>query len=73
MSILDVANKVSEVYRTNYKEEIVEIETGQADNRKKEPMPLNYSVDKLIKTGFQLKGDMETEIINTMKLCEEFL
>ena len=34
--------------------------------------PVQYNIDKLKKTGFQLTGDMQREIEQTLSLCENF-
>ena len=73
MSILDVAEKISDVYRTKYKKKIMEIKTGQDDSGSTTPKPVEYSVEKIAKTGFTLKGDMISEIEMTMDVCEGFV
>lgn len=73
MSILDVAEKISDVYRIKYKKEIVEIKTGQYDSGSITSKPVKYSVEKITKTGFTLKGDMISEIEKTMDVCEGFV
>lgn len=72
MSILEVANKISAVYKTKYKKNILEIKTGQDDNSPITSEPVNYSIEKIAKTGFILKGDMISEIEGTMDVCEGF-
>ena len=73
MSILDVAEKISDVYKTKYKKEILEIKTGQDDSGSITPEPVKYSVEKIAGTGFTLKGDMLSEIERTMRACEGFI
>jgi UDP-glucose 4-epimerase len=73
MSILDVANKTSDVYKTKYKKEILEIKTGQDDSGSITPKPVKYSIEKIAKAGFTLKGDMISEIERTMYVCEGFV
>lgn len=73
MSILDVAQKISGVYSSKYKKEIIEIKTKADDSSSMIPKPTKYSIEKLVGTGFTLKGDMAFEIEKTMDLCEEFL
>jgi UDP-glucose 4-epimerase len=73
MSILDVAEKISDVYRTKYKKEILEIKTGQNDTGSILPKSVKYSIEKIAKTGFTLKGDMISEIDRTMDVCEGFV
>ncbi len=34
--------------------------------------PIKYNIEKLVGTGFTLKGDMFFEIERTMALCKEF-
>jgi len=73
MSILDVAKKISNVYKTKYKKEILEIKTGQDGGGSIAPKPVKYNIDKITKTGFTLEGDMISEIERTMDVCEEFV
>ena len=72
MSILDVANKISDVYKTKYKKEMLEIKTGQDNGVSITPKPVKYSIEKIAKTGFTLKSDMISEIERTMDVCEGF-
>lgn len=73
MSILDVAEKISDSYRTKYKKEILEIKTGQNDSGSIIPKPVKYSIEKIAKTGFTLKGAVISEIERTMDVCEGFI
>ncbi len=73
MSILDVANKISDVYKTKYKKEILEIQAGQDGRVSITPEPVKYSIDKIAEAGFTLKGDMISEIERTMHACEGFI
>lgn len=73
MSILDVANKISDVYRTKYKKEILEIKTGQDNIASITPESVKYSVEKIAETGFTLKDNIISEIERTMHVCEEFI
>jgi len=36
-----------------------------------EPAELEYSIDKLKKTGFKIKGSFESEIDDTLRLCQQ--
>lgn len=73
MSILNVAEKISNVYKTKYKREILEIKTGQIENGSINLEPVKYSIEKLKKSGFNLNKDMDQEILKTMEVCEEFI
>ena len=73
MLILDVAEKISDVYRKKYKKELLEIKTEQDDSGSITPKPVKYSIEKIAKTGFTLKGDMISEIDRTMDVCEGFV
>ena len=73
MSILDVAEKISDVYRNKYNKEMQEIKTGQDGSSSITREPVKYSVEKIAGTGFTLKGNMISEIEKTMELCEEFI
>lgn len=70
MSILDVANKITEVYKTKYKKELLEIKAEQCSDDVITSRAVKYNIDKIFKTGFNLKGNMITEIERTMDLCE---
>ena len=72
ISILDAAKKISDVYRKKYKKEILEIKTRQNDTGSILPKLVKYSIEKIVKTGFTLKGDMISEIERTMDVCEGF-
>ena len=72
MSILEVAQKISDVYRLKYKKEI-KIEKKQDNNSSIVSKPVRYDIEKLMGTGFNLKGDMFYEIEKTMDLCKEFI
>jgi len=73
MSILNVANKIADAYKAKYNKKMVEVKTGQGSEGSMPPKPLNYSIDKITKTGFALKGDMSEEIEKTLSICEEFV
>lgn len=73
MSVLDVAQKISDVYRIKYKKEIIEIKAKPDESNSIIPKPVKYSIEKLVKTGFTLKGNMVFEIEKTMDLSQEFL
>ena len=72
MSILQVAKKISDIYRSKYKNEI-KIKTKQDNNSLIISKPVKYDIKKLVETGFTLKGDMFYEIERTMELCKEFI
>lgn len=72
MSILDVDNKISEVYKTKYNKNILETKTAQDDSDSIISKPVKYSIEKIAETGFTLKGDMISEIESTMHMCEGF-
>ena len=72
ISILKVAQKISDVYRSKYKKEI-KIETKKDESSLTVLKPVKYDIEKLIGTGFNLKGDMFYEIDKTMDLCKEFI
>jgi len=72
MSILEVAQKISDVYRSKYKKKI-KIETKQDDGNSIISKSVKYNIEKLVGREFTLKGDMFYEIEKTMDLCEEFI
>jgi UDP-glucose 4-epimerase len=71
MSILEVAQKISDVYRSKYKNEI-KIKTKKSDSNLIVSKSVKYNIDKLIRTGFALKNNMIFEIEKTMDLCKKF-
>lgn len=73
MSILDVAQEISDVYRTKYEKDIKSIRTTTNNRSSIVSKPIKYSIEKIAGTGFSLKGDMVSEIERTMDLCEEFI
>ena len=73
LSILDVAKKISDVYRKKYGKEILRIKTGQDNSGSIVSKPVKYSIEKILRTGFILKGDMDLEIERTMDVCEGFV
>lgn len=72
MSILEVAQKISDIYKSKYKKEI-KIKTKQDNGNLIALKPVKYDIEKLMGTGFNLKGDMIFEIERTMHLCKEFV
>lgn len=72
MSILEVAEKINNVYYRKYCKRL-SIKKGNEDNQGKDfTASLTYSIDKLLSTSFKLEANMDTEIEKTMQLCEEF-
>ena len=71
-SVLDVAQKIADVYKSKYKKDILKIEI-QKDNSSDAFQPIKYSIERLEKTGFRLEDNINYEIEKTMELCEEFL
>ncbi|WP_048132625.1 SDR family oxidoreductase [Methanosarcina sp. 1.H.T.1A.1] len=72
MSILDVAQRVSSVYQSKYKDKSIDI-IVKSDDNSVVPRPFEFSIEKLLGTGFTLKGNLLYEIEKTMELCEEFI
>ena len=70
LPISDVAKKIASVYEKKYGKpisiKILGKDTGEVHN------PVLFNIDKLKKTGFQLTGNMEREIEQTLSLCENF-
>ena len=73
MSILDVAQKISDIYRARYNKDINEIKTASESGSSISTKPVKYSIDKIAETGFRLQGNMDLEIERTMDLCEKFV
>ena len=70
LTISDVAKKIASVYEKKYGKPI-SIKILGKDNGETH-YPVQYNIDKLKKTGFQLTGNMEREIEQTLSLCENF-
>ena len=68
LSIIDVANKISSVFKKKYGSTIP-IEILKKDDGRTH-YPVRFNIDKLKKTGFCLSGNMEKEIEQTLSLCE---
>ncbi|MBF0343299.1 MAG: SDR family oxidoreductase [Nitrospirae bacterium] len=68
MSIIEVAERISESYRDKYGTLPLSIFKGNDD--RDTDTKFVYKIDKLLKTGFTLNGDMKTEIFKTMEICE---
>ena len=70
LSIIDVANKISSVFKNKYGTaipiEISKNDTGYTHH------PVRFSIDKLKKSSFHLTGNMDDEIEQTLSLCENF-
>ncbi len=73
MSILDVAQEISDTYRAKYKKDIEEIRTTSNNCSSIVSKPIKYSIEKIVGTGFRLQGNMFFEIEKTMDLCEKFI
>ena len=73
MSILDVAQKISDVYSTKYKKDIKEIRTTSNNRGSIVSKPVKYSIQKIMETDFCIQGNMTLEIERTMDLCEGFI
>ena len=70
LSIAEAAKTIARVYEKKYDKHMpIEI-AGKDDEGPCNP--IHFNVDKLKLTGFQLTGDMEMEIEQTLSLCETF-
>lgn len=73
MSILDLANKIADVYKRKYNKQALEIKTGPDSNNPDSSAPVRYNIDKILKSGFVLEGNMTEEIEKALSICEEFI
>jgi UDP-glucose 4-epimerase len=73
LSILEVAQIISDVYQEKYKKKIKEIKIESNSRNLARLKPFKYSIEKIKKTHFRLKSNATREIKKTMSLCEEFL
>ena len=70
LSIVEAAKTIARVYEKKYDKRIpIEI-AGKDDEGSCNSA--HFNIDKLKATGFQLTGDMEIEIEQTLSLCETF-
>ena len=73
MTILDVANKIVDIYSKKYNRKEIEIERPESYEDSNYTTPLKYNIDKIKDTNFMLTGKMDLEIEKTMELCEKFI
>jgi hypothetical protein len=73
MSISEVAQRIANVYRLKYKKPIIEVKTKLGNDNSSILKPIKYNIEKLLETGFILKGGMDIEIEKTLSLCKEFI
>lgn len=73
MAVLEVAREIAKIYSGKYEKRKLKIETESGNNDSKWTKPFAYNIEKIMETGFRLKGNMEEEITRTMAVCEEFL
>jgi UDP-glucose 4-epimerase len=73
MSILEVAKKISDVYREQYKKQIKDIKVNSEASNSTDFKPVKYSIEKIKQSGFRLEGNCIEEIKKTMSLCERFI
>ncbi|MCP4377404.1 MAG: SDR family oxidoreductase [bacterium] len=69
MSILQVAERIADVYAETFSRSRPEIQTVQSDDRAEVSQAVRYDITKLLETGFTLAGDMASEIKGTLELC----
>ncbi|MDP6543312.1 MAG: SDR family oxidoreductase [Phycisphaerae bacterium] len=69
MSILEVAERVADVYAEAFSKPRPVIQTAQDNGAGGVFEPVRYDISKLLETGFTLTGDMDAEIRETLKLC----
>ena len=70
LSIAEVANRIAKVYEKKYSKRILIEVAGEAKGGICNSV--HFDINKLKKTGFQLTGNMEKEIEQTLLLCENF-
>ena len=69
MSILQVADRVADVYAETLSRARPVIQTAPPSDAHGDFEPVRYDISKLLETGFTLIGDMDAEITGTLKLC----
>jgi UDP-glucose 4-epimerase len=72
MSIMEVAEKISMIYKSRYHKTKIEIKVNSNNLQSSNLPKVQFSIKKILKTGFKLEGSMDYEINKTMELCEQF-
>jgi len=71
ISVLDMAHKISGIYRKKYAKKAEIVPGTKEPGVKSNSMDFEYSIESIKKVGFTLKGNMDYEISKTMDVCEE--
>ena len=69
MSILEVAEFIRRIYQEWSGNELDGIEVPEDSGKIREEKKIDFSINKLLETGFQLSGDMEREVVKTLEIC----
>ena len=69
MSILEVAERIADVYAEALSRPRPVIQTATDSGAGEVFEPVRYDITKLLETGFTLTGDMDAEIRGTLELC----
>ncbi|MBI4833573.1 MAG: SDR family oxidoreductase [Planctomycetes bacterium] len=73
MSILQVAKRIAKAYKEKYNKNNIVIKTSSRRNELNHTRRVEFNINKLLKTGFRLRGNMEEEIDKTLAICKEFI
>ena len=68
-SIIEMCSKIKDVYTKYYGKDLPII--IPKDVPKQDDTPVDFDISKIQKLGFKPSQDYETEILNTLKLCEK--
>ena len=69
LTILEVADFIRQTYRKWSGKDLEGIEVPKDTWVSQEIKRVDFSIQKLLQTGFQIKGDMEGEVVRTLELC----
>ncbi|MFC2158910.1 NAD-dependent epimerase/dehydratase family protein [Acidobacteriota bacterium] len=69
MTILEVAEFIKQVFQKWSGKDLDGIEIPEGPEKTKDEKKIEFSIKKLLQSGFQLKGNMEGEVVKTLELC----
>ena len=73
ISVFEMAEKVKYIYEKKYKKRLNISVAHDVLFKQEDVIDFKYSIDKLERTGFQLKDLSEEEISKTMDICESLI
>jgi UDP-glucose 4-epimerase len=73
ISIYEIAERVARRYKRKYKKDLKDIVVKNEGGSTQKELPVRIDIEKLRRTGFRLKGNMDLEIDKTLEICKGFL